>query len=210
MKRFLPLLSLLTLLATSITAQELRYGITAALNISNYSIDQSGITYNANSRTGFKAGFRMEIDAPFITEGFYFDMEALLSSRGATIQQIYADNYFSNTFRPYYLEIPIHAGYRYDFGKDLGLFASFGPYFDIGLFGKNKFFNGVATSKPDTFAGSGIKRFDFGLGLRGGVQFFEHYRIFVGYDWGLVDIARKAENDSAYNRNFYIGASYMF
>lgn len=210
MKKILPLLSLVALFSASATAQELRYGITAALNISNYSIDQSGLTYNADSRTGFKAGFRMEIDAPFITDGFYFDMEALLSSRGAKLQQIYAENYFSNTIRPYYLEIPIHIGYRYDFSNDLGLFASFGPYFDIGLFGKNKYFDGVATSKPSTFGKGGIKRFDFGLGLRSGVQFFEHYRLFVGYDWGLLDIARENENGTAYNRNFYIGASYMF
>lgn len=210
MKKFLPLFSLVMLFTTTISAQELRYGITGAMNISNYAIEQGGINYDVDSRIGFKAGFRMELDAPFIYEGFYFDMEALLSSRGAKIQQIIENNYISNTLRPYYLEIPIHIGYRYDIGNDFGLFASFGPYFGIGLFGTNKYFDGTTSSKPNTFSKGGVKRFDFGLGLRGGVQFFDHYRIYLGYDWGLLDIARDFENGTANNRNFYFGMSYMF
>ena len=192
------------------SSQTLRYGITGAMNVSNYNVEQGGISYDPESRMGFKAGFRMELDAPFITEGFYFDFEALLSSRGAKIEQVVEGRYMSNTLRPYYLEIPIHIGYRYDIGDNLGVFASFGPYFGIGLFGKNKFFDGETTSKPDAFGDAGVKRFDFGLGLQGGVQLFSHYRIFLGYDWGLLDIAQEFEGGTVNNRNFYIGMSYMF
>ena len=75
MKRILLLLSLFMLLHTNSSAQGLRYGITGAMNVSNYAVEEGGVSYDPE-----KAGFRMEIDAPFITDGFYFDMEALLSS----------------------------------------------------------------------------------------------------------------------------------
>lgn len=210
MKRFLPLLSLLMLMQAGASAQSLRYGITGAMNVSNYAIEVGGVSYDPESRIGFKAGFRMELDASFITEGFYFDMEALLSSRGAKIEQVVEGNYMSNTFRPYYLEIPIHIGYRYDISNNFGIFASFGPYFGIGLFGKNKFFDGTTTTKVDAFSDDNLKRFDFGLGLKGGVQLFDHYRIFIGYDWGVLDIAKGFDEGTANSRNFYVGASYMF
>lgn len=210
MKKFLPLISLLTLIATNSSAQGLRYGITGAMNISNYIIEQGGLSFEPDSRIGFKAGFRMEIDAPFITDGFYFDMEALLSSRGAKIEQVIEGTYMSYTLRPYYLEIPIHLGYQYDLGPNLGFFASFGPYFDIGLFGTNKVFDGVSDARPNSFSKSGVRRFDFGLGLRGGTQLFNHYRIYLGYDWGLLDIAKNFTGGTANSRNFYIGMSYMF
>ncbi len=31
-----------------------------------------------------------------------------------------------------------------------------------------------------------MKRFDFGLGLKAGVEFSQKYQISIGYDWGLV------------------------
>lgn len=209
MKKILLLLSLFMLLHENSSAQGLRYGITSVMNVSNYAVEEGGVSYDPENRIGFKAGFRMEIDAPFITDGFYFDMEALLSSRGAKVEQVVEGTYMSNTLRPYYLEIPIHIGYRYDIGDNLGVFASFGPYFGIGLFGKNKFFDGETTTKVDAFGDAGVKRFDFGLGLQGGVQLFSHYRIFLGYDWGLLDIAQEFDG-TVNNRNFYVGMSYMF
>ncbi|MBO7194707.1 MAG: PorT family protein [Alistipes sp.] len=210
MKKILTSLSLFLLIASSTSAQALRYGITGAMNASNYAIEQGNLSYEPESRIGFKAGFRMEIDAPFIAKGFYFDMETLLSSRGAKMEQVEESNIVSTTLRPYYLEIPIHIGYRYDFGTNLGIFASFGPYFDIGLFGTNKVFDGITESKPNSFSQDGVKRFDFGLGLRGGAQIFSHYRIYVGYDWGLLNIAKDFPGGTANNRNFYIGMAYMF
>ena len=67
----------------------------------------------------------------------------------------------------------------------------------------------LTTEKPDTFDSDGLKRFDFGVGLRGGVRLFDNYRIFVGYDWGLINIAQES-GTTVNNRNFYVGASYMF
>ena len=86
MKRFLSLLSfaIFALVATS-SAQSLRYGVMGAMNLSNYAMSDNGVSFDADSRVGFKAGFQMEWNADFITEGAYFDFGALISSRGAKL-----------------------------------------------------------------------------------------------------------------------------
>ena len=210
MKKFLPLFRVALVATATVSAQGLRYGITGAMNVANYAMEVEGISFNPDSRIGFRAGFRMEMDAPFIYDGFYFDAEALLSAKGAKFDSSSGEDAASVISRPYYLEIPIHIGYRYMFGQgNVGIFGSFGPYFGVGLFGTNKVTVAGVESKPDAFSSDGLKRFDFGLGLRAGVAMFEHYRIYVGYDWGLIDVAKSGGN-KINNRNFYVGASYMF
>ena len=210
MKKFLPLFLVALVATATVSAQGLRYGITGAMNVANYAMEVEGISFNPDSRIGFRAGFRMEMDAPFIYDGFYFDAEALLSAKGAKFDSSSGEDAASVISRPYYLEIPIHIGYRYMFGQgNVGIFGSFGPYFGVGLFGTNKVTVAGVESKPDAFSSDGLKRFDFGLGLRAGIAMFEHYRIYVGYDWGLIDVAKSGGN-KINNRNFYVGASYMF
>ena len=210
MKKFLPLFLVALVATATVSAQGLRYGITGAMNVANYAMKVEGISFNPDSRIGFRAGFRMEMDAPFIYDGFYFDAEALLSAKGAKFDSSSGEDAASVISRPYYLEIPIHIGYRYMFGQgNVGIVGSFGPYFGVGLFGTNKVTVAGVESKPDAFSSDGLKRFDFGLGLRAGVAMFEHYRIYVGYDWGLIDVAKSGGN-KINNRNFYVGASYMF
>ena len=180
------------------------------MNVSNYAIESDASSYTSDSRIGFRAGFRMEIGAPFIYDGFYFMGEAVLSSKGSKMTTSVDEQVVKNTSRPYYLEIPLHIGYHYAFkNSSFGLFGSFGPYFGVGLFGTNKLTVGDVSTKPDTFNSDGLKRFDFGLGVRAGVSMFDHYRIYLGYDWGLVDIAQMSGN-KVNNRNFYVGAAYMF
>ena len=210
MKKFLPLFLVALVATATVSAQGLRYGITGAMNVANYAMEVEGISFNPDSRIGFRAGFRMEMDAPFIYDGFYFDAEALLSAKGAKFDSSSGEDAASVISRPYYLEIPMHIGYHYTFrDSEFGIFGSFGPYFGIGLFGTDKYTVGDIKSKPETFSKDNLQRFDFGLGLRAGVSMFDHYRLFIGYDWGLVNISN-VDGLDINNRNFYIGASYMF
>ena len=211
MKKFLPLFLFALTLSVATSAQGLRYGVVGAINFDSYSMESADFSIDSDSRVGFRVGFRAEMDAPFIYKGFYFDGEAVLSSKGAEFTGADGDVLTNVTSRPYYLEVPLHIGYKYMFGDgDFGVFASFGPYFGIGLFGTDKYFSGNETQKIDSFSSNNLKRFDFGLGLRGGMSMFDHYRLYVGYDWGLVNISQIGNGVDAYNRNFYIGASYMF
>ena len=210
MKKSFSLLLVALLSAAMLSAQEFRMGLTGAMNVSRYAVESAGVSVDTDSRIGFKAGFRVEMDAPFITDGFYFDGELLLSSRGAKLSSIVNEANVKLTSRPYYLEMPIHIGYRMPLGENFSVFGSFGPYFAVGIFGTERLTTGDVSSKPDTFRSENLKRFDFGLGLRAGVAMFDHYRIYLGYDWGLVNIAQQSAEDKINNRNFYVGMAYMF
>ncbi|MBR5139162.1 MAG: PorT family protein [Alistipes sp.] len=211
MKKFLPFLSFALLISAVASAQGFRYGITGGMNLANYAMDVDNLSFNPDSRVGFRAGFRMEMDASsFIYDGFFLTGEVLLSSKGAEVKSLLETQSVKSIARPYYLEIPMHIGYQYLLGKgNVGIFGSFGPYFGIGLFGDTKLTDSEGTTKPDIFTSDGLKRFDFGLGLRAGVSMFKHYRIYLGYDWGLINISQSADS-KINNRNFYVGAAYMF
>ena len=210
MKKILSLSIVAVMAASMLSAQELRVGVTGAMNVSRYAIESAGVSVDSDSRIGFKAGVRVEMEAPFITDGFYFDSELLLSSRGAKIKAIINEANVELTSRPYYLEMPIHIGYRMPLGENFSLYGSFGPYLAVGLFGTERLNTDGVASKPNTFSSESLKRFDFGLGLRAGVAMFDHYRIYLGYDWGLVNIAQNSTDNKINNRNFYVGMAYMF
>ena len=187
MKKILPLLAIALLATATVSAQGPRYGVTGALNVPSFSMSSGGVSIDTDSRLAFNAGFKMDLALP-IMEGFYMDAGVLLSAKGSKYTSLVESESVNNTVRPYYLEIPLHFGYRYEIGEgNMKIFGSFGPYFAIGLFGKA----------------------ESGLGLRGGVELFDHYQVFLGYDWGLVD-ASNVTGIKIHNRNFYIGAAYLF
>ena len=78
---------------------------------------------------------------------------------------------------------------KYAVNDDFALFGSAGPYIAVGLFGKAKAkvdgdlvdlveFGGNSASE-DIFGDDGFKRFDFGLGLKAGVEFLSLIHIDV-------------------------------
>lgn len=210
MKKFLSLLTLALLLTFSGYAQGLRYGLTGAMNLSRYAISIDGVEYSPENRIAFKAGFRMELDASFIAEGFYMDMEALISSRGAKLTSWIDQTKVQSTIRPYYIELPLHIGYQMQLSRNLDFFTSFGPYFSIGIFGDDEVKYDGKTYKPESFRDGALRRFDFGVGIKGGFEMFDHYRLYFGYDWGLINAQKDSDGAKSFNRNFFVGAAYMF
>ena len=195
-------------------AQEIKYGVTAGVNINT-------LTTNANKeRTGFHAGLKTEID---FNKKLYVNAGLMLTSKpwgdlGITTPAWNKTDFWNAT--PYYLEIPVHVGYKLPVAKNVKIFAEAGPYMAIGLFGSGKYtekqydegFKNLIESKThdleDPFKHNYQKRFDWGLGGNIGVELFNHYQLSVGYDWGLKEILGK--NTSMKNKTFMISASYLF
>ena len=173
------------MMSFSAQAEGAQWEVVAGMNVAN--VDASG----ASSRIGFHAGARMTLGIPSVSHGFYGNAAALLSLKGFKAVGI--------TLNPFYLDIPVHFGYKYAVNNNLALLGEFGPYFGIGLFGQ--------TDGEDVFGDDGYKRFDFGLGLRAGLEFNQKVPISIGYDFGLLDI-----NDgvSAKNRNLTLSVGYKF
>ena len=114
-----------------------------------------------------------------------------------------------NKLQAHYLEVPIRVGYRYNFNDDWGVFGEVGPYFAIGVTGKNriKYDNDALDSKYEMYFGKkyanvfanfpvpaalenvrAMQRFDCGLGFRIGGEYHKQYSLTFGYDWGFTDV----------------------
>ncbi|WP_195655836.1 porin family protein [Bacteroides sp. 1001136B_160425_E2] len=209
MKKVLLFFALVAISVVSINAQDnLKWGVMAGMNVSKYTIT------GFDSRIGFHAGVKAELGLSQEASGAYMDFAALLTLKGAKID---AGSLASFKMNPYYLEVPVHVGYKYAVNDDFALFGSVGPYIAVGLFGKAKAkvdgniadlgeFGGNSASE-NIFGDDGLKRFDFGLGLKAGVEFSKKYQVAISYDFGLVEVAKDL---GMKNRNLMISLGYMF
>ena len=209
MKKILLFFALVAMSVVSINAQDnLKWGVMAGMNVSKYTIT------GFDSRIGFHAGVKAELGLSQEASGAYMDFAALLTLKGAKID---GGSIASIKFNPYYLEVPVHVGYKYAVNDDFALFGSVGPYIAVGLFGKAKAkvdgdlvdlgeFGGNSASE-DIFGDDGFKRFDFGLGLKAGVEFSKKYQVAISYDFGLVEVAKDL---GMKNKNLMISLGYMF
>ena len=209
MKKILVLFVLTAIAMVSVNAQDnLKWGVMAGMNVSKYTFT------GFDNRVGFHAGVKAELGLSQEASGAYMDFAALLTLKGAKID---GGSLASIKFNPYYLEVPVRVGYKYAVNDDFSLFGSVGPYMAVGLFGKAKLkvdgdiadiaeLGGNSMSE-DIFGDDGLKRFDFGLGLKAGVEFSKKYQVAISYDFGLVEVAKDL---GMKNRNLMISLGYMF
>lgn len=209
MKKVLLFFVLVAMSVVSVNAQDnLKWGVMAGMNVSKYTIT------GFDSRIGFHAGVKAELGLSQEASGAYMDFAALLTLKGAKID---GGSIASIKFNPYYLEVPVHVGYKYAVNDDFALFGNVGPYIAVGLFGKAKAKVdgniadlgelGTNSASEDIFGNDGLKRFDFGLGLKAGVEFSKKYQLAISYDFGLVEVAKDL---GMKNRNLMISLGYMF
>ena len=208
------ILTMLVILSLPVSAQQLRYGVLGGMNITNTSYD---------SQIGYHFGAKVEMDAPFIREKVYFEAALMLSQKPLKTT---ADGYIydrenentmnlSNSWKaiPTYLELPIHVGYRFKVGNDVSLFVKGGPYMALGVFVKVKTWQTIDGAKvhnvKESVFKNHINRFDWGVGLRVGAEFLNHYQISIGHDWGLKDF-EKNHPFSSKHRTFTLSVSYIF
>lgn len=187
MKNLLSLFIAVILAAgTAASAKDIQFEGVVGMNISD--LDGSG----CSSRVGFHLGVRGTYAFQRQTKGVYVNGAALLSLKGTKSHGI--------TYNPFYLEIPIHIGYKHPIASNVAMFGEFGPYFGIGLFG--------TTEGTDTFSDEvGFERFDAGLGLRVGFEFSRKFNVAIGYDFGLTDAVKRS---SLKNNNVSISVGVKF
>lgn len=209
MKKVLLFFVLVAMSVVSVNAQDnLKWGVMAGMNVSKYTIT------GFDNRIGFHAGVKAELGLSQEASGAYMDFAALLTLKGAKID---GGSIASIKFNPYYLEVPVHVGYKYAVNDDFALFGSVGPYIAVGLFGKAKAKVdgniadlgelGTNSASENIFGDDGLKRFDFGLGLKAGVEFSKKYQVAISYDFGLVEVAKDL---GMKNRNLMLSLGYMF
>lgn len=200
-------------------AQDFKVGVIGGYNLSTPSA--------YDSQSGFHVGLKGELGLPQAAKGLYMDFGLLLSSHGRKTPGYYyndfansvgasSSNYTSSwEYTPYYLNIPVHVGYKFPAGRNVSLFVNAGPYFNIGLFGKAKETiipeNGEATTytvADNVFSDKVQERFDWGLGFRAGVEIARHLQLGIGYEWGMKNVCKNGLDCK--NRTFTASCAYMF
>lgn len=122
----------------------------------------------------------------------------------------------TTTFSPAYLEIPVLASYRYTFSETARLQFDFGPYFAVGLHGKDKkkySGNGSYTSSSEIeynlFGNDAqLKRFDFGFRFGPKIVWNDKVSVAAAYEISAFDISRMGGKIG--NGNFMINVGYTF
>ena len=178
------------------------------MNISNFRHPDAAFDGLTDPKAGFNLGVRGEYMLPscygvFVNLGVNYTMKGAKMDVAASLPDDYS---CTVKYRPCYIEIPLHVGYRFNVLDNLGIFADFGPYFAIGVNGKEKFeFDGDAVEDRSTkfFRNSKmilgeIQRYDFGLGFRVGAEYANHHSLNFSFDWGLTDMYR-----DSYRREFF-------
>ena len=127
----------------------------------------------------------------------------------------------------YYLVIPTTVSHRFFF-RGFEFTPMLGPYYAIALGGrfrnKRETHDGgqyiMQTKKYSMFGDKtgtdrlyDTRRFDFGLRIAVGIQYFENMRSSMGYDWGFIDIIKSDFRGDKYkstNGVFYLSHTYFF
>ena len=183
------------------------------MNISNFRHPDAAFDGLTDPKAGFNLGVRGEYMLPscygvFVNLGVNYTMKGAKMDVAASLPEDYS---CTVKFRPCYIEIPLHVGYRFNVLDNLGVFADFGPYFAIGVNGKKKTeFDGDAVEdySKKFFRNSKmilgeIQRYDFGLGFRVGAEYANHHSLNFSFDWGLTDMYRDSYRREFFKQNGY-------
>ena len=168
--------------------------------------DRSKFDNNVNSvnLSGFSLGAEYKIALPFV--------DGLGVAPGANVNFLFGSE---NEFRysDIALNIPLHATYSFDFGRDFRAYAFGGPSAQIGLIKNSKYTVGNQTNSLNYYSNessSTYNRFMLLLGLGAGVEVAEMIQVSVGVDFGVTPFFR---NDYIRVRRPYqlkIGVGYLF
>ncbi len=169
------------------------------MNISNFRYTDSSADCLTDPKAGFNIGVRGEYMLPSCY-GVFVNLGVGYTMKGAKLNgvDVLEVRDVTKKYRPYYIEIPLHVGYRYNVLENLGVYADFGPYFAIGVNGKVKydFDSDAVKDKSYKFFRNNknelgnIQRYDFGLGFRVGAEYANHHSLTFSFDWGLTDMYR--------------------
>lgn len=186
---FMIVMAFMALTASAQVEQGFRMGIRV----------NGGLT-NVTGFDGDKMGFGYGLG--WVAE-YNFNPHLFLQS-GLGLQDIaHKENGLSGTLNAYYLQLPIHVGYRFGLGDTTSLFVQAGPTLNYGLFGSKIMWY---DDDDETNYFDVAERFDLGLGGRVGVE-FSKFQISVGADYGVLDVIK---NVRGHNLNVNLGIAYMF
>lgn len=192
-KRLLSTALFVCLSYVSVCAQDLSFGINAGVNDNT----PRGNVMSHKARYGFNVGVFGELELPKLAPGLY-------TTAGLSFKQKGFVNWGDGRGMLNYLELPIHAGYKFNLGKNTKLLLEAGPYLAYGLGGKD------AVGRK-MFSVYYFKRFDVGADAVIGLEFNKHIQLKLSYQHGLRQLQHDKYGDlNYYNRGFNLSIAYKF
>lgn len=124
-----------------------------------------------------------------------------------------------NKYNEHYLNVPLMFNYGYEISNNARIFVYAGPTASFGLYAgckakatANAGNASVATDDKSTSLygeDSDYRRWDVKIGGGLGIDICRHYRLTVGYDYGLVD-RWKADSHNLHCHGLQAGFAYLF
>ncbi|MDE6870785.1 MAG: PorT family protein [Bacteroidales bacterium] len=145
--------------------------------------------------------------------GLFYTMKGAVGKNDAGFGGI-----LTTTFSPSYLELPVMASYRFKLNDNIMLQFDFGPYFAVGLHGKdvkknsgNGSFSLPTEIEYKLFGKEGqLKACDFGFRFGPEIVFRNRLAVGLAYEVSAVSINRTMGSGKIGNGNFMINVSYPF
>lgn len=180
-------MALMALTASAQVEQGFRMGIRVNGGISNVTGEGDKNTF------GYGLGWIAE---------YNFTQNLFLQS-GIGLENIaHKEEAIDGTLNAYYLQLPIHVGYRFNVGDASSVFFQVGPAVGYGIFGsKIEWTGGGETDYFDL-----AKRFDLGVGGRIGME-FSKFQVGIGAYYGVLEAF---DGVGGHNLSVNLGLAYMF
>ena len=118
-------------------------------------------------------------------------------------------------FNMLYLQVPVVVSWHFNV-RSVSIQPLAGVFYGFGIHGKAKFKGEKADLFKSTDLGDGaeeeamFKRSDLGLRFGANVTFKKHYNVSLGYDLGLLNILKDADEVKAKNGSFFVSLGYNF
>lgn len=181
------------------------FAATSAMALDNE--PEEGLTWQAqvgmnianirNSEMNAKVGANLGFYGQYMFQnahGTYVNFGLNYGMKGARESYEALNNKTTDAITLHYVNVPVHIGFQYNVIPEVGVFADFGPYFGVGLGGRETVtINNVSSDPYKVFKGEDgqprlFDRFDWGLGFRVGGEYNQHYSLTFGFDWGISDM----------------------
>lgn len=195
-------------------------GVRAGLNVTNIDLTSGGHTYSFDSRASYHVGFAYQ--QPLLRAlPLYLETGLYLTGRGGSVDVADFGFDFDEElsgkvkFNMLYLQVPVLISWHFNI-KSVSIQPLAGVFYGFGVHGKAKYRGEKVNVFKSTDLGDGaeeegaFKRSDLGLRFGANVTFRKHYNVSLGYDLGLLNILKDADDVKGKNGSFYLSLGYNF
>lgn len=169
MKKIFAIAALLLLMASSASAQGVKFGLKGGLNVTDMKL--SGDVFDASNRAGWFIGPTVKISLPLT--GLGIDAAALYDYRSANVK-VDAQNAPEKTIKQQSLNIPINLRYGVGLGSTASFFLFAGPQFGFNVGTKNFKWNDTSNYA--------LKKSNFSVNVGLGISVLKHLEVAANYN----------------------------